>query len=173
MSPDPSSRSESNVKTGDRTGSLIRLTPDRVVALTTAAIAVVAFVGTYSFARVPAALMGGLGAVEFPRLVAVALLVLGILLLLGDAPAAKQPPMSRLSWAVMAACVGFLLLVPLIGMLASMLVFLAGVAWLWGERRLRRLLGTAVFMTAAIWAVFENLLQVKLPPGMIVQALFQ
>ena len=60
----------------------------------------------------------------------------------------------------------FMALVPVIGMLAAMFLFAAGLGWLWGERRFGFLISTSLFLSAAIWAVFAKGFRVPLPGGL-------
>lgn len=155
-----------------RGGVAFRLSADRVLALITAAIGIAAFAGTYGFARVPPSLMGGLGAVEFPRLVAASLLILAVMLAFREVPSEALAPFGRSGWVIIGACIAFIGLVHVAGMLVSMLAFLVGAGRLWGERRILLLLGVSLCVTLAIWLLFQHVLGVTLPRGLAGEALF-
>jgi hypothetical protein len=147
---------------------------DRAAAAATAAFAVVAFAGTYLFDEVPASLMEGLGAAEFPRLLAVIILGLAVLLALQRSRTEAEPPspMIAVAWWTLAACAAFIGLLHLLGMLPAMLLFLLVVGWLWGERRPSVLVLSALGLVAGIYLVFVKLFGLSLPRGMLGDMLF-
>jgi putative tricarboxylic transport membrane protein len=65
-----------------------------------------------------------------------------------------------------ASLLAFMALVPLVGMLGAMFMFLVGLGILWGERRAWLLLGVSAALMAAIWAVFVRGFAVQLPQGL-------
>jgi putative tricarboxylic transport membrane protein len=145
-----------------------------VVAAAAAAFAIIAFAGTYTFDEVPASLMEGLGAAEFPRLIAGVILLLSIILALQPArPGAETPsPMIPCAWWTLAACGVFVGVLHLSGMLAAMLLFVLVVGWIWGERRPAVLLGSALGLVLCIYLIFVRLFGLSLPRGMLGDALF-
>lgn len=150
----------------------MRTLPDRICAAAVAAVAVAAFAATYGFDEVPPGLAQGLGAAEFPRLVCLVLLGLAALLALGPAPRWPPPRVPAAGWWTMALSVGFLPLMMLVGMLPAMLVYLVAMGWLWGERRRRLLLGSAIGLVAGIWFVFVRLFALSLPLGWLGERFF-
>jgi hypothetical protein len=132
------------------------------------------FAVTFTFDKVPEALMQGLGAEIFPRLVLGTIGILAVALALqargrADEPRETVPPMV---YATAAAMIAFFGGVWLIGMLPSMFVFLVGVGWMWGERRLVPLLASAAVLCFVIWLVFVRLFGIALPHSMLSERLF-
>ena len=137
----------------------------RVAAAATAAIAIVLFALTFGFEQMPEGITRGFGAEVFPRLILGTIIVLSVFLFITSPVAAaleRIPPMVYYSGA---ALLVFMALVPLAGMLPAMLLFLLGLGWLWGERRVWVLALSAVLLTAVIWAVFVRGFGVQLPRG--------
>lgn len=147
---------------------------DRRVALTVGAIGLAFLAGTFTFDAVPAALMEGLGASEFPRLIGAVIVLLAVLLFLKPVPASEEPlpRVDGCGWATLLSCLGFLAVMELAGMLVAMLVFMVAVGWLWGERRIPVLLASAVPMVACVWFVFIHVFGITLPHGVLGEALF-
>jgi hypothetical protein len=143
---------------------------NRVAAAAVVAIAAVLFALTFGFERMPEGLTGGFGAEAFPRLVLGTIVGFAVLLFLGRGKGELQPPIPRMVYFTGAALLGFMALVPLVGMLAAMFVFMVGLGYLWGDRRLWLLLLNAVLLTAAIWGVFVRGFGVQLPKGLLAGA---
>lgn len=147
---------------------------DVAAAAVVLALAAAAFAVTFTFEEVPAALMQGLGAEIFPRLV---LLVIGLLALVlayqarHRAPEASEP-MPPMVYSTAAAMIAFFVGVWLVGMLASMFVFMVGVGRMWGEKRLVRLVMAAALLCLAIWLVFVKLFGVALPHSVLSERIF-
>jgi Tripartite tricarboxylate transporter TctB family len=139
---------------------------NRVAAAAVIALAAVLFALTFGFEQLPAGLAGGFGAEAFPRLVLGTIMVLAALLALAPQSAEPRPPIPRMVYFSGAALLVFMALVPLVGMLSAMFLFLAGLGYLWGERRLWVLLASAIPLTAAIWLVFAKGFGIPLPRGL-------
>ena len=142
------------------------MTSNRVAAAAVIAIAVALFAATFWFEKMPEGITRGFGAELFPRMVLGTIIGLAVLLALtpaADAPLARIPPMV---WYSGAALLAFMALVPVVGMLPAMFVFLVTTGILWSERRYLLLLITAALMTAAIWGVFVKGFGVQLPKGL-------
>ncbi len=75
-------------------------------------------------------------------------------------------------YATAAAMLAFFVGVWLIGMLASMFVFLVGVGRMWGERRPLPLVLTATAVCLFIWLVFVRLFGIALPHSVLSERLF-
>lgn len=147
---------------------------DVAVAAVVLAIAAAAFATTYTFEEVPAALMQGLGAEIFPRLVLAIIGILGIVMAFQARhrlPEALEtiPP---LVFTTAASMLVFFVGVWLIGMLPSMFVFLVGVGWMWGERRRPLLLAVSAILCVAIWLVFVKLFGIALPHSVLSERFF-
>jgi putative tricarboxylic transport membrane protein len=142
------------------------VTANRIAAAAVIAVAAVLFALTFGFEKLPAGLVGGFGAEAFPRLVLGTIMMLALLLALVPQSAEPQPPIPRMVYLSGAALFLFMALVPLVGMLPAMFLFLVGLGYLWGERRPWVLLACAIPLTAAIWAVFAKGFGIPLPQGL-------
>lgn len=147
---------------------------DVAVAAVVIAIAAGAFAFTFTFDTVPAALMQGLGAEIFPQLVLGTAAILAVILAFqarNRAPEALEP-VHPMVYATTAAMIAFFGGVWLVGMLPSMFVFLIGVGWMWGERRLMPLVVSAVGLCFFIWVVFVKLFGIQLPHSILSERFF-
>ncbi len=139
---------------------------NRVAAAAIIAIAAALFALTFGFERLPEGITRGFGAEVFPRLVLGVIIALAALLAFTAGkpdPLPRIPPMVGISGASLLA---FMALLPVLGMLPAMFVFLVGLGWLWRERRPWVLFLSSVLLTAAIWAVFVRGFGVQLPKGL-------
>jgi len=143
--------------------------PDRAVALVVLAFAAVTYAYTYWFDEVPAALMSGLGAELFPRLVLGVLALLAVLLFFNIAspPMEAPAPVPREVWITGAALCLFMGAVELVGMWPSCFAALVGLGWLWGERSLPKLGISALILTGALYLLFVRLLGVTFPRSVL------
>ncbi len=147
---------------------------DVTIAAVVIAGAAVTYAITFTFDTVPEALMQGLGAAIFPRLVLITIGLLAVLLAIQARgrlaePLETVPPMVHATAAAMGA---FFVGVWLLGMLASMFLFMVGLGWMWGERRLVPLVASAAGLSLAIWLVFVRFLGVALPHSILSERLF-
>jgi hypothetical protein len=153
----------------------LHLGRDRLVALGAAAIAALALAYTFTFDTVPAALMEGMGAAEFPRLICITILLLSACLFFAR-PAQEAgemlPPVHACTWWTLGLCFGFFVVLALAGMLAAMFIFPIAAGLAWGERRLRVLVPSAAVLTLLIWLLFVRVFQFTLPGGLLGDALF-
>ena len=94
--------------------------------------------------------------------------IVGLALLLFIAPPASEPPtrIPRMVYFTAASLLAFMALVPLAGMLGAMFVFLAGLGYLWGERRAWLLLLVSASVLVVVWGVFVKGFAVQLPQGL-------
>ncbi len=139
---------------------------NRVAAAAIIAAAAALFALTFGFEKLPEGITRGFGAEVFPRLVLGVIIALAALLAF---PAEKSDPLPRIPpmvWYSGASLLVFMALLPVLGMLPAMFVFLVALGWLWGERRHWILFLNAVLLTAAIWAVFVKGFGVQLPKGL-------
>jgi hypothetical protein len=139
---------------------------NRVAAAAVIAVAAVLFALTFGFEKLPAGLTGGFGAEAFPRLVLGLIVALAVPLFFARPAAEVQARIPRMVYFTAASLLAFMALVPLAGMLGAMFVFLVGVGYLWGERRLWLLLLVSALLMVAIWGVFVKGFGVPLPQGM-------
>lgn len=139
----------------------------RVAATVVVAVAAALFAATFWFEKMPEGITRGFGAELFPRMVLGTIVALALLLALtpaSDAPLPRIPPMM---WYSGASLLAFMALVPVIGMLPAMFVFLISLGMLWGERRYWVLLLSATALMAAVWGVFVKGFGVQLPRGLL------
>ena len=143
------------------------MTSNRAAAAAVIAIAVALFAATFWFEKMPEGITRGFGAELFPRLVLGTIVALAVLLMFLPLSTAPLPRIAPMVWYSAAALVLFMALVPLLGMLPAMFVFLPAVGRMWGERRIWLLLVSSILLTAAIWAVFVRGFGVQLPKGLL------
>ena len=137
-----------------------------LAAAVAAAVAVLFFALTFDFEQMPVGLTQGLSAEFFPRLVLGTIIALSALLALTSEKGGEPlPPIAPLVYASAAALVGFMALVPILGMLPAMFLFLVGLGLLWGEQRPLVLLASATLVAGAVWAVFVRGFRIPLPQG--------
>jgi len=138
---------------------------NRVAAAAVAAIAVALFSATFWFEKMPEGITRGFGAEAFPRLVLGTIVALALLLALLSRTGESLAPIPAIVYYSGAALLLFMAIVPLVGMLAAMFLFLLGLGYLWGERRHWVLLVSAALLMVAIWTVFVRGFGVQLPQG--------
>ena len=143
------------------------MTTNRAAAAAVIAIAAALFAATFWFEKMPEGITRGFGAELFPRLVLGTIIALAMLLALPRTVAEPLPPIRAMVWLSGAALLLFMAIVPVIGMLPAMFLFLLALGYLWGERRHLVLLSSAVLLTAAIWGVFVKGFGVQLPKGLL------
>ncbi len=143
------------------------MTSNRAAAAVAIAVAAALFAATFWFEKMPEGITRGFGAELFPRMVLGTIVALALLLALtpaSDAPLPRIPPMM---WYSVASLLAFMAVVPIIGMLPAMFVFLVGLGYLWGERRHGLLFLSAILLMAAVWGVFVKGFGVQLPKGFL------
>lgn len=141
------------------------MTANRIAAAAVIAVAAVLFALTFWFEQLPAGLAGGFGAEAFPRLVLGLIAALALLLAATGPAGEPQERIPAMVYYTAGCLLGFMALVPLVGMLGAMLLFLVGVGYLWGERRAWLLLLVSAAVMAAIWGVFVRGFAIQLPQG--------
>ena len=143
------------------------MTSNRAAAAAVIAIATALFAATFWFEQMPEGITRGFGAELFPRMVLGTIIALAVLLALTPASTAPLPRIPRMVWYTGASLLAFMALVPVIGMLPAMFVFLTALGMLWGERRYLVLFLSAILLIAAIWGVFVKGFGVQLPKGLL------
>ena len=143
------------------------MSSNRAAAAAVIAIAAALFAATFWFEQMPEGITRGFGAELFPRLVLGTIIALAVLLALPRSLAEPPPRIPAMVWYSGAALLLFMAIVPVIGMLPAMFVFLLAVGWLWGERRRLLLLSSSILLALAIWAVFVKGFGVQLPKGLL------
>lgn len=149
----------------------MRIHSDQAAAMVIVAAAAVAFAMTFGFDAVPPALAQGMGAREFPRLLAALIAGLAVVMALqarGRAPV-DLGRIDGMVWLLLAAIPLYMGLLWLVGLPASLAIALLALGLAWGERRMFALVVHAVALPAVIWLVFVKGLKVPLPVGVIGQ----
>jgi putative tricarboxylic transport membrane protein len=137
-----------------------------VAAAAVIAVAAVLFALTFGFEKLPAGLAGGFGAEAFPRLVLGVIAGLAVLLFVAGPASEPYPRIPAMVYYTAGSLLVFMALVPLVGMLGAMFLFLLGLGYLWGERRAWLLLLVSALVMAAIWGVFIKGFAVQVPQGL-------
>jgi hypothetical protein len=146
-----------------------RVRPDRIVAAVALAFCVFVYALTYQFDDVPAALMSGLGAELFPRLVlwTMALLAGLMALHIGIRPMERPAAVPRMVYLTGGAMFLFLGVVELVGMWIACFAFLVGVGRMWGERNIVKLSASALGLCVALYFLFVKFLGGTFPKGLL------
>jgi hypothetical protein len=139
---------------------------NRVAAAAVIAVAAVLFALTFGFEKLPAGLAGGFGAEAFPRLVLGVIAGLAVLLFVAGPASEPQTRIPAMVYYTAGSLLAFMALVPVVGMLGAMFVFLVGLGYLWGERRTWLLLLVSTAAMVVIWGVFVRGFAVQLPQGL-------
>lgn len=144
---------------------------DLVVAAVALSACAVAYGLTYRFAVMPAAMVSGLGAEVFPRLVIGVIALLAVLAAfgIGNPPMETPPPIPGMVWITAAVLLAFVGAVALVGMWPAAIVFLVGLGRLWGERSLWKLAASALALSAVLYGLFVRVLGGDFPKGLIAQ----
>jgi hypothetical protein len=143
---------------------------DLVVAGVALAGCAVAFGLTYKFgATNAAAIMSGMGAEFFPRLVigVIAVLAICIALGIGTPESAKPPPVPGIVWITMAILAGYVAALQVGGMWLTSFALMVGLGRLWGIRSWARLAISSAVLLGVIWLVFVKFLKGGFPAGLI------
>jgi hypothetical protein len=142
-----------------------------VVAAVALALCGVAFGLTYRFTVMPAAMVSGMGAAAFPRMVigVIALLAVLVAFGIGTPPMEKPAPVPPMVWITAALALAFVGAVALVGMWPAAVLFIVGLGRLWGERRLWKLAVSAFVLCAMLYWLFVRFLGGNFPKGLIAQ----
>ena len=142
------------------------MSANRLAAAAVIAVAAVLFALTFGFEKLPAGLAGGFGAEAFPRLVLGVIAGLAALLFVAGPASEPQARIAAMVYYTAGSLLAFMALVPLVGMLGAMFLFLVGLGTLWGERRAWLILLISASVMAAIWGVFVKGFAIQLPQGL-------
>ena len=143
---------------------------DVIVAVVALAACAVAFGLTYRFTTTtPGAMMSGMGAEFFPRLVIGVIAVLAVCIALGiGSPAmAKPAPVAPIVWITAALLAAYVAALELIGMWAASLVIMVVLGRLWGERNVIKLTAASAALLAVVYLVFIRFLKGGFPEGWV------
>ncbi|HUP98625.1 MAG TPA: tripartite tricarboxylate transporter TctB family protein [Usitatibacter sp.] len=143
---------------------------DVVVGAVALAACALAFGLTFKFSTTtPAAMMSGMGAEFFPRLViaVMALLALGIMFGIGNPPMEKPERVPGVVWVTLAILGAYIAALEILGMWIASLVLMLVLGRMWGERSLVKLGIAAVALLAVLYFVFIRFLKGGFPEGLI------
>ena len=143
---------------------------DVIVAVVALAACAVAFGLTYRFTTTtPGAMMSGMGAEFFPRLVigVIAMLAVCIALGIGSPAMAKPAPVAPIVWITAALLAAYVAALELIGMWAASLVIMVVLGRLWGEKSVVRLATASAALLAVVYLVFIRFLKGGFPGGWV------
>jgi len=143
---------------------------DILVASVALAASAAAFALTFHFTKgAAAAMLEGLGAEFFPRLVLAVIAILAVCILFGIAnpPMAPPEPIPGIVWVTLGILAAFIFAVELVGMWIACFVLMVGLGRLWGQRSLLKLSIASAGLLFTIWLVFARLLKGNFPEGLI------
>ena len=143
---------------------------DLVVAGVALAGCALAFGLTFRFSATnAAAIMSGMGAEFFPRLVIAAIAILAVCIAVGFAnpESATPPPVPGIVWITMGILAAYVALLQVGGMWLTSFVLMVGLGRLWGEKSWLKLALVSAIMLATIWFVFVKFLKGSFPAGML------
>ncbi len=141
-----------------------------MVAAVAIAACAVAFGLTFRFSTTtPAAMMSGMGAEFFPRLVIAVIVVLAVCIAfgIGSPPMEKPAPVPLSVWITAGVLVAFMFAVELLGMWLASFVLLVGLARMWGEKSYLKSGLAAIGLLAVVYLVFVRVLKSNFPGGLI------
>ena len=141
-----------------------------VVAVVALAACAVAFGLTFRFTTTtPAAMMSGMGAEFFPRLVigVIAAIAVCIAFGIGSPPMERPAPVPRVVWVTVALLAGYVAALQLIGMWAASLLVMLVLGRMFGEKSLAKLALAGAVLLVVVYVVFIRLLKGGFPEGLI------
>ncbi len=136
-----------------------------LVPIALIAFAVAAIYLSTTFKKMPPILKRGIQPSDFPQLIAGLIIFLTVLMVWRD-PIKLTERISGMTLATFGAMAGFALLVQ-IDLMLALGVFAAGLAALWGERRVGMLSLVGVGVPVAIFFLFDFVFQVRFPRGLL------
>ena len=143
---------------------------DVVVAVVALAACAVAFGLTFRFTTTtPGAMMSGMGAEFFPRLVigVIAVLAVCIAFGIGSPVMAKPAPVPPIVWVTAAVLATYVAALQLIGMWAASLAIMVLLGRMWGEKNLAKLVAASAALLAVVYFVFVRFLKGAFPEGLV------
>lgn len=142
---------------------------DVVVAAVALVGAGVAFGLTFRFtSTTPAAMMSGMGAEFFPRLVIglVAILAVCVALGIGNPGMEKPAPIPGIVWITLGVMAFYIVMLEVAGMWLASFAIMVGLGWLWGERNLVKLSAVSAILLLVIYGAFVKFLKSGFPAGL-------
>ena len=125
----------------------------------------------YQTRVMPKETLGGLGPGQWPRFVAVILLIFTVLLLFQtifmksdvSSPINLKSGGLKRVFILFGVLIGFGILLPILGFLLSSFLFIMAVMFVMGEKKKSRIVLSSIGITAAIYIFFDYLLKLMLP----------
>jgi hypothetical protein len=143
---------------------------DLAVAAVVLAACAVVFGLTFRFSTTtPAAMMSGMGAEFFPRLVIAVIVVLAVCIAfgIGSPPMEKPTPVPLSVWITAGVLVAFMVAVELLGMWLASFALMIGLGRMWGEKSYLKTGLAAIGLLAVVYLVFVRVLKSNFPSGLI------
>lgn len=130
----------------------------------------VAFGLTFRFSTTtPAAMMSGMGAEFFPRLVILVMAILAVCIAFGIAspPMEKPAPVPGVVWITVAILAMYIAALEVVGMWIASLILMLVLGRMWGERNFLKLGLASVVLLGVLYFVFIRFLKGGFPEGLI------
>ena len=129
-----------------------------------------AFFLTFRFSTTtPAAMMSGMGAEFFPRLVIAVMAILAVCILFGIAnpPMDTPAPIPGVVWVTVAILAAYIAALEILGMWIASLALMLVLGRMWGERSFVKLGIAGVALLGVLYFVFIRFLKGGFPEGLI------
>ena len=143
---------------------------DVVVAVVALAACAVVFGLTFRFTTTtPGAMMSGMGAEFFPRLVIGVIAVLAVCIAFGiGSPAMDKPaPVPPIVWTTTFVLASYILALKLLGMWAASFLVMVLLGRMWGEKSFIKLGVASAALLAVVYLVFIRFLKGAFPEGLV------
>lgn len=121
-----------------------------------------------TFDRPPPILSPGLLPHVFPQLLVYVMFALALFMVLQASwhPPEQRKPVPPIVYGSAGMVLGFVVLAE-VDLFLAFIGFFLGLSWLWGERRWVPLVGVAVSLPLAIFVLFDQVLEVRFPRGLL------
>lgn len=151
-----------------------RLHADIWITLAILALCALIFGLTLTFDTMPAALVPGMGAEAFPRLLLGVMVLLALTLAWSSRgrPDESREPIPAMVYFTIAAMLAFMAVLWAAGMVAAMVIGFIGIGVLWGERRWGWLVASGIGLAGLIYLMFTRGFGIRLPQGLLGEWLF-
>jgi putative tricarboxylic transport membrane protein len=140
----------------------------------------IGFYAIWEGARMPADVVMKIGPSYFPSIMAGLLVLFSAALIVNALRGRSKGSVTPLRLSdkgvqrgliTFAAAIVFCATLDPIGFIPMSIVFLAFMAWVLGKRAWRALLLAPPLITVAVWLIFEKVLHLALPPGLLIDIL--
>lgn len=139
------------------------------------AICASAFGLTFWFEEVPPPLRRGMAPESFPRgvsLLAFVLTVASLVRIGFRGSFAKRSELPVTFYFSVVGCLLFLAIANFIDILVAMVLFIASVCWLWGERRRWVVITLSLVLPLVIFVLFSEALGIRFPRGLLIDVIY-